>query len=130
MPKPSLGPSRLSQILQKLKVDPKPVLAPSLRSLKLTYAKRNDHFGARYVRRSSSGLVAFDLYGHSDELYDISVGNYRHFVRDELPRIQYANPTIAIEVNTVPKIEADTWQSSLYMEFGESLLALIIMAER
>jgi len=51
MPKPPLGPSRLSQILQKLKADPKPVLTPSLRSLKLTYAPRNNHFGARCVRR-------------------------------------------------------------------------------
>ena len=73
--------------------------------------------------------MAFGLYGHSDALYDVSVGNYRHFVKDELPRIQYANPKIAIEVNKVPKIEADTWQFSLYMEFGDSLLALILMAE-
>ena len=129
MPKPSLGPSRLSQILQKLKADPKPVLAPSLRSLKLTYAKRNDHFGARCVRRSSNDPVAFSLYVHSDALHCVSVGNYRHFVNDELPRIQYANPTIAIEVNKVPKFEADTWQSSLYMEFGEFLLASILITE-
>ena len=73
--------------------------------------------------------MAFGLYGHSDALYDVSVRNYRHFVKDELPRIQYANQTIAIEVNKVPKIEADTWQSSLYMKFGDSLLALILMAE-
>ena len=131
MPKPSLGPSRLSQILQKLKAEPKPVLAPSLRSLKLTYAKRNDHFGARCVRRSSSGdRVAFGMYGHSDALYDISVGNYRHFVKEELPRIQYVNPTIAIEVNKVPKIEADTWQSGLYMEFGGFPLDSILITRR
>jgi len=71
--------------------------------------------------------VAFSLYAHPDALRDVSVGNYRHFVKDELPRIQYANPTIAIEVNKVPKIEADTWQSGLYMEFGEFPLALILI---
>ena len=130
MPKPSLGPSRLSQILQRLKADPKPVLAPSLRSLKLTYAIRNDHFGARCVCRSSNDLAAFSLYANSNALYHVSVGNYRHFVKDELPRIQYANPTVAIEVNKVQKSEADTWQSSLYMVFGEFLLAPTPIAER
>jgi len=97
-------------------------MAPSLRSLKLTYAKRNDHFGARCVRRSFNDLVAFSLYPHSD--------NYRHFAKEELPRIQYANPTIAIEVSKVPKSEADTWQSSLFMEFGKSLLASIPITGR
>ena len=42
-------------------------------------------------------------------------------MRGELPIIQYANPTLPIKVNKVPKSEADTWQSSLLMEFGESL---------
>ena len=93
MPKPPLGPSRLSHILKKLKTDPRPVLTPSLKSLKLAYAVWNDHFGARCVR---------------------------HFV-EELPRIRYANPTIAIEVSRIPKAIEDTWQSSLLMEFGESL---------
>ncbi|KAF9779838.1 hypothetical protein BJ322DRAFT_1012710 [Thelephora terrestris] len=89
MPKPAIGPSRLSQILQKLQSDPKPVLRSSLKKLKLTYAVRNDHFGAR------------------------------HFVKEELPRIRYVNPTIAIEVDKFPKTEADTWQSSLVMEFED-----------
>ncbi|KAF9649969.1 hypothetical protein BDM02DRAFT_3165853 [Thelephora ganbajun] len=89
MQKPPPGPSRLSQIFKKLNADPKPILTPSLRSLKLTYAARNDHFGAR------------------------------HFVKEELPRIQYINPTIGIEVSKIPKAEADTWQSSLLMEFED-----------
>jgi len=51
-------------------------------------------------------------------------------VKEELPKIQYANPMIAIEVNKVPKIEADTWQSGLYMEFGEFPLAPILITGR
>ena len=48
-------------------------------------------------------------------------------MKDELPRIQYVNPTIAIEVKRFPKAEEDTWQSSLLMEFGESLPAAVII---
>ena len=118
MPKPPIGPSRLSQILKKLKADPKPILTPSLKSLKLTYAARNDHFGARCVCHFPNDSVSLSLYAYSDLLCDVLVANCRHFVREELPRIQYANPTMAIEVSRVPKLETDTWQSSLFMEFG------------
>ena len=48
-------------------------------------------------------------------------GNNRRFVKEELPKIQYANPTLTIEVDKFPKAVADTWQSSLLMEFGEQL---------
>jgi len=51
-------------------------------------------------------------------------------VKEELPRIRYANPTIAIEVNKVVRIKEDTWQSSLTMEFGEFLLVPILITER
>jgi small subunit ribosomal protein S25 len=44
--KPLPGPSRLSQILKRLQQEPIPSL-PALSSLRLTYAIRNDHFGAR-----------------------------------------------------------------------------------
>ena len=125
MPKPSIGPSRLSQVLQKLKADPKPALSPSLRSLKVTYAKRNNHFGARYVRRSFNYFTIFKPC--SDVLYVTSVGNCRHFVKEELPRIQYANPTLAIEVSKVLMSREDTWQSSLIMEFGKFLQALVLV---
>jgi hypothetical protein len=127
MSRPSLGPSRLSQMLQKLKSHPKPVLTPSLKSLKLTYAPRNDHFGARCVCHFPNSLVVAVLCAYCNVLYDASVANYRHFVKEELPRIRYANPTIAIEVSKVPKTEADTWQSSLWMEFGGSPLLLSLL---
>ena len=59
---------------------------------------------------------------YPDVLHDALVANCRHFVKEELPRIRYSNPTLAIEVDKFPKTEADTWQSSLVMEFGEPLL--------
>lgn len=67
---------------------------------------------------SSNGLVVSTLRAYSDALHDASVGNHRHFVKEDLPRIRYANPTLAIEVNKLPKTETDTWKSSLLMEFG------------
>ena len=66
MPKPPIGPSRLSQILKSLKAEPRPVLTPSLKSLKLTYAVRNDHFGARCVPSLPNDPVTSTPYAHSD----------------------------------------------------------------
>lgn len=50
-------------------------------------------------------------------------------MKDELQRVRYANPTITIEVKKYPKFEADTWQSSLSMEFGEFLLVPVPIIE-
>ena len=52
-PKTIPGPSRLSRILAHLMQEPRPFL-PNLKSLQLTYAYRNDHFGARYVHHVAS----------------------------------------------------------------------------
>ena len=41
-------PSRLSQILAHLKKEPRPQLR-EIKGLKITYAYRNDHWGARCV---------------------------------------------------------------------------------
>jgi small subunit ribosomal protein S25 len=46
MPKPLPGPSRLSQILQNLNKAPRATLV-GVKSITLTVAQRNDHFGAR-----------------------------------------------------------------------------------
>ena len=46
MPKPLPGPSRLSQILQNLNKAPRATLV-GVKSITLTLAQRNDHFGAR-----------------------------------------------------------------------------------
>ncbi|KAI1790489.1 hypothetical protein LXA43DRAFT_1095438 [Ganoderma leucocontextum] len=84
-PKTIPGPSRLSRILAHLTQEPRPFL-PNLKSLKLTYAYRNDHFGAR------------------------------HFVKEDLPRIQYANPAADIRVNKLPRTKLDTWKPEIVVE--------------
>ncbi|TDL22287.1 hypothetical protein BD410DRAFT_788532 [Rickenella mellea] len=61
-----------------------------LQALRLKMAARNDHFGAR------------------------------HFVRDDLPRIRYANPTLKIEVNKVKKLKEDKqWKPEIELEFRD-----------
>lgn len=55
-------PSRLSEILKVLNQEPKPILS-KVKGLKITYAYRNDHWGARCVcsfsalRRNADGWV-------------------------------------------------------------------------
>lgn len=62
-PKPILGPSQLSKILANLRKSPLPRLA-NVRSLQMTLASRNDHFGARYVftlsRDNSHNIVCLE----------------------------------------------------------------------
>ena len=84
--------------------------------------------GASVARSTTSRLLVRMLI--SDVLYNSLVGNYRHFMREDLPRIRYANPAITIEIQKIPKSKADTWQSSLSMEFSESLPLLIPIIER
>ncbi|KAL5534738.1 hypothetical protein ACEPAG_1202 [Sanghuangporus baumii] len=83
-----LGPSRLSQILKNLNRHPKPVL-PSVKTLKLTFAVRNDHFGVR------------------------------HFIKEDLPRIQYANPGMQIQIDKIPRSVGDTWRAEMLLEFKD-----------
>ncbi|KAI0079072.1 hypothetical protein K474DRAFT_1618178 [Panus rudis PR-1116 ss-1] len=61
----------------------------NLKALKLTLAAKNDHWGAR------------------------------HFVKEELPRIRYANPGAEIEVNKVPKSPSDGWKPEMVVEFRD-----------
>ncbi len=43
-----------------------------------------------------------------------------HFARNDLPRIRYANPSIEIQVNKVPKSVGDTWRPEMQLEFRTS----------
>ncbi|TFY70153.1 hypothetical protein EVG20_g2858 [Dentipellis fragilis] len=58
-----------------------------VKALRLTLAARNDHFGAR------------------------------HFVKEDLPRIQYANQGIEVLVNKRPKSPTETWNPELVLEY-------------
>ncbi|KAH7920492.1 hypothetical protein BV22DRAFT_1039802 [Leucogyrophana mollusca] len=71
-----------------------------LRGLSLTLAAKNDHFGAR------------------------------HFVKEELPRIRYANPNINVEVNKLPKSISDVWKPEMVVEFDDGGRSVIDMSKK
>ncbi|KAF5376894.1 hypothetical protein D9615_007201 [Tricholomella constricta] len=80
------GPSHLARVLENLNAAPKLTLS-NLKSLKLSLAFQNDHFGAR------------------------------HFVKEQLPRIQYANPNLNIQVEKVRKTANEAWRPEIELEF-------------
>ncbi|KIK66057.1 hypothetical protein GYMLUDRAFT_158496 [Collybiopsis luxurians FD-317 M1] len=99
MVKSPVGPSHLSKVLKSLQQEPKLSLF-GVRSLKLSYAFRNDHFGAR------------------------------HFVKEELPRIQYANPTLNIEVDKVSKTKEEHWRPEMELELENGSRKTIDMNDK
>jgi small subunit ribosomal protein S25 len=107
MPKPIPGPSHLSRILQNLNKAPRPTLV-GVKEITLTLAQRNDHFGARQV---------ISYWCKSVQLTDVSRS---HFMKEDLPRIRYANPNIGIRVNKLPKTSDEAWKPELVLEFCAS----------
>ncbi|OAX40471.1 hypothetical protein K503DRAFT_660447, partial [Rhizopogon vinicolor AM-OR11-026] len=71
-----------------------------LRGISLTLAARNDHFGAR------------------------------HFVKEELRRIRYANPQLSVEVNKLPKTIQDEWKPEMVVEFEDGAKTTIDMSNK
>jgi Mitochondrial ribosomal protein L51 / S25 / CI-B8 domain len=45
---------------------------------------------------------------------------HSHFLKEDLPRIQYANPKINVQVNKLVKIKEETWQPELVLDFCSS----------
>ncbi|KAJ7903731.1 hypothetical protein B0H14DRAFT_2666141 [Mycena olivaceomarginata] len=82
------GPSDLSRLVAHLRAAPKLAL-PSITSLRLTLAARNDHFGAR------------------------------HFLKEQLPRIRFANPDLDIQVRKMNKRPEDEWRPELQVSFRD-----------
>ncbi|KAI0344197.1 hypothetical protein BDW22DRAFT_1296477, partial [Trametopsis cervina] len=80
--------SRLSKVLQNLRSGYQPQLT-DVKSLKLKYAFRNDHWGAR------------------------------HFAKHDLPRIRYANPKLNIEVARIPKTKDEQWKPEMVVELRD-----------
>ncbi|KAJ3811777.1 hypothetical protein F5876DRAFT_64519 [Lentinula aff. lateritia] len=99
MGKVLVGPSHLSKVLVLLKSEPKLSLF-GVRSLKLSYAFRNDHFGAR------------------------------HFVKEELPRIKYANPNLKIEVDRVLKTKEEHWRPEMELQLDNGSIKTINMHDK
>lgn len=49
----------------------------------------------------------------------------RHFVKEELPRIRWANPLLDISLNRVPKAREETWTPQATIEFGMFLFVFL-----
>ena len=43
---------------------------------------------------------------------------YRHFVKEDLPRICYANHDLSVQVRKVAKPPAENWKSEMTLGFG------------
>ncbi|KAJ3751219.1 hypothetical protein DFH05DRAFT_1539458 [Lentinula detonsa] len=99
MGKAPIGPSHISKVLDALKTEPKLSLF-GVRSLKLSYAYRNDHFGAR------------------------------HFVKEELPRIRYANPNLKIEVDRTLKTKEEHWRPEMELQLDNGTIKAINMHDK
>jgi small subunit ribosomal protein S25 len=85
-------PSSLSKVLAQLTREPQ-VKLPNLphngiKRLKLTFAKRNAHYGAR------------------------------HFLNEELPRLAYNNPSVEIQVERKEHLKTEPWTPELLVEFS------------
>ncbi|RDB24602.1 hypothetical protein Hypma_008216 [Hypsizygus marmoreus] len=93
------GPSHLARVLAGLNTQPKLTLS-NLKTLKLSLAFRNDHFGAR------------------------------HFVKEQLPRIRYANPNLDIQVEKVRKTAQEAWRPEMELEFTDGQQKTLDMHEK
>ncbi|GLB36709.1 putative mitochondrial ribosomal protein L51 / S25 / CI-B8 domain [Lyophyllum shimeji] len=93
------GPSHLARVLAHLNAPPKLELS-NLKTLRLSLAFRNDHFGAR------------------------------HFVKDQLPRIRYANPNLDIQVEKVRKTPQEAWRPEMELEFTDGKQKILDLHEK
>ncbi|CAE6479433.1 unnamed protein product [Rhizoctonia solani] len=80
----------LGKSLPHLTKQPIPYFKPGVKSLRLDLAPKNAHWGAR------------------------------HFLKDDLPRIAYANPDVTYQVNKFRQFtREDPWKPSLQLEFAD-----------
>ncbi|KAF9235857.1 hypothetical protein BU15DRAFT_77578 [Melanogaster broomeanus] len=71
-----------------------------LRRVSLTFAAKNDHMGAR------------------------------HFVKEELPRIRWANPILDIHVNRIQKKREDVLKPEVVLEYQDGTTSTIDMTNK
>jgi len=45
---------------------------------------------------------------------------YRHFLKEDLPRIRFANPNLDIQVQQAKKTEQEKWRPEIELELGAS----------
>ena len=84
------GIIKLTRLLEHLNKHPKLTFTNNVKSLRLTLAYSNDHWGAR------------------------------HFVKDDLPRIRHHNPDIEIDITKWRKEKNEHWRPELEVKFGPS----------
>ena len=53
----------------------------------------------------------------------VNLYRVRHFVKEDLPRIRYANPTVDINVNKVQKTKEETLAPEMVVELSACLHA-------
>jgi small subunit ribosomal protein S25 len=52
----------------------------------------------------------------------------RHFVKEQLPRIRYANPTLDIQVEKARKAANEVWRPEMEIEFSEQRASYILIS--
>jgi small subunit ribosomal protein S25 len=54
----------------------------------------------------------------------------RHFIKEELPRIRWANPLLDIAVKSVPKTRDETWPAQAVLEFQDGTTSTLNMSNK
>jgi small subunit ribosomal protein S25 len=101
---------KLQKTLQWLRKEPRPVLT-NVRALSMVYAARNNHFGARLASISLSQVHYLIIYQ--------PLAFIRHFAKEELPRISYANQNLVVNVD--PKVvekDSEPFSPTMTVTFG------------
>ena len=132
--KPVKKHEKLAKTLEWLNKEPKPILE-RINKLELTYAYRNNHFGARYVhtKRVLVLLVApppptvlqtRHVSPNGLPFFVCGCLSYRatprHFAKEELPRIAWNNPSLHIHVNRVLKKPEEDWKPIIKVSLSMS----------
>lgn len=110
-PKTIPGPSRLSGILAQITKQPRLELKNELKSLKLSYKSKNGDFGARSTQLREACASANEYFL-----------NHRYFVKEELPRIRYANPSLEIQIDKMLPSQSYSQPPTMVLEFSEHIL--------
>lgn len=99
---------KLDKVLGALNSQPKLTLR-GVKRLNLSYAFRNDHFGARYVLPLLGQFQASHLIPR------------RHFAKEFVPRLTFSNPGVDIRIEKMRKSPSDKWKPEIEVVYGASI---------
>ena len=131
------GILKLTKLLDHLNKPPKLTLVKNVKTLRLTVAHQNDHWGARcgflFFTKGRGSNESLFLSVHYEAFLSkilimqrIAITNtqpFRHFIQEDLPRIRYANPDLEIQVVKWRKEKNEHWRPELELKFGAFVLA-------